>query len=241
LNPLDFVAFPKLARLNREVCISEKIDGTNSQVFITPISKDSQDPFCLDYWYGPDASTWGIYAGSRTRWLQPGKPDNYGFAAWVKENIEELKKLGPGRHFGEWWGRGIQRNYGLSERRFSLFNAGRWVTAKVTGDGTVPVMDKPGVLEYKALPGDPPGRGTTHPGPECCHVVPTIWRGNFDLFDCRAAVEMLRSHGSFAAPGWKTPEGIVVYHEAAKQSFKVTLVGDESPKSCLTKPEPVRD
>jgi hypothetical protein len=35
-------------------------------------------------------------------------------------------RLGPGRHFGEYWGRGIQRNYSLTERRFSLFNTSRW-------------------------------------------------------------------------------------------------------------------
>ena len=130
MNPsAEFQPFPKMARLNREMVISEKIDGTNAQVFITPISKDSQDPFCIAYWYGPDASTWGLYAGSRNRWLQPGKSDNYGFAAWVLANVEELKKLGPGRHFGEWFGRGIQRNYGLTERRFSLFNVARWVSS----------------------------------------------------------------------------------------------------------------
>lgn len=38
----------------------------------------------------------------------------------------ELRKLGEGRHFGEWWGKGIQRGYGLEERRFSLFNTARW-------------------------------------------------------------------------------------------------------------------
>jgi len=40
---------------------------------------------------------------------------------------EELRVgLGFGQHFGEWWGAGIQRTYGLSEKRFSLFNATRW-------------------------------------------------------------------------------------------------------------------
>jgi hypothetical protein len=65
-----------------------------------------------------------IYAGSRTRWIKPGKTsDNYGFAAWVQDHVEELAKLGAGRHFGEWWGKGIQRGYGLDERRFSLFDS----------------------------------------------------------------------------------------------------------------------
>ena len=35
--------------------------------------------------------------------------------------------LGVGRHFGEWWGSGINRGYGLlGEKRFSLFNVARW-------------------------------------------------------------------------------------------------------------------
>ncbi len=37
-----------------------------------------------------------------------------------------LLSLGEGYHYGEWWGRGIQRGYGLEEKRFSLFNSRRW-------------------------------------------------------------------------------------------------------------------
>lgn len=101
----EFRAFPKVARLYREIFITEKIDGTNAQV---SISEDGV-----------------IQAGSRSRWITP-EDDNFGFAAWVEQNKEELLKLGPGRHFGEWWGKGIQRGYGLQERRFSLFNVSRW-------------------------------------------------------------------------------------------------------------------
>ena len=68
-----------------------------------------------------------VWAGSRTRLIYPGKDtDNYGFAGWVYENMDDIVKLGPGRHFGEWYGRGIQRNYGLAERRFALFDTSRW-------------------------------------------------------------------------------------------------------------------
>ena len=68
-----------------------------------------------------------VAAGSRTRLITPGKTtDNFGFAAWVEDNREELLQLGPGRHFGEWWGHGIQRAYGMTERVFSLFNTTRW-------------------------------------------------------------------------------------------------------------------
>ncbi len=101
----DFIPFPKISRLNRGCVISEKIDGTNAQVVITEEGE--------------------IFAGSRTRWITPDA-DNYHFAEWVQGNKDDLLKLGPGQHFGEWWGLGIQRRYGLTERRFSLFNAGRW-------------------------------------------------------------------------------------------------------------------
>lgn len=63
--------------------------------------------------------------GSRTRWIFP-EQDNFGFAAWAYANADELLKLGPGSHYGEWWGPGIQRRYGIAAKRFSLFNRGRW-------------------------------------------------------------------------------------------------------------------
>lgn len=115
----EFVAYRKIPRLFRDVVITEKIDGTNAQVHIT---EDGQ-----------------IRAGKRTSYCTPQK-DNYGFAAWVEANKEELLKLGPGRHYGEWYGKGINRNYGLQDRRFALFNS------KVDRDklpscvGVVPVL-----------------------------------------------------------------------------------------------------
>jgi len=103
---IDFVEFPKISRYNRTIVVTEKIDGTNAQVYI-------------------DDTMENVYAGSRNRWIEPGD-DNFGFAAWVQANKDELLKLGPGSHFGEWWGQGIQRRYGLTEKRFSLFNTARW-------------------------------------------------------------------------------------------------------------------
>jgi hypothetical protein len=100
MSELEFKSFPKIARLTRECTITEKIDGTNAQITI----KD-----------GVIASV-----GSRNRFITP-ENDNHGFARWVDQNKAELVKLGDGIHFGEWWGLGIQRNYNLFERRFSLF------------------------------------------------------------------------------------------------------------------------
>lgn len=101
-----FVPFKKIPRLNRDVVVTEKIDGTSGCVYIAD-----------------DGTT--IAAGSRTRWITP-ESDNFGFARWVADNREALLALGPGHHYGEWWGAGIQRRYGLTEKRFSLFNVGRW-------------------------------------------------------------------------------------------------------------------
>jgi hypothetical protein len=116
---MEFQDFPKMARLTREIIITEKIDGTNAQVAIVEL-EGHEAPGAI-YQSGGLA----LYAGSRTRWITP-EDDNYGFAKWAQENGEELLKLGPGRHFGEWWGCGIQRRYGIEDKRFSLFNVSRW-------------------------------------------------------------------------------------------------------------------
>lgn len=118
MTPPEFVAFSKIPRLSRNCVITEKIDGSNAQILID--------------------ENGGIMAGSRTRWITPGKQtDNYGFAAWVEGHKEELLTLGPGRHFGEWWGQGINRNYGLTEKRFSLFRPKGPLPACV---GAVPIL-----------------------------------------------------------------------------------------------------
>jgi len=211
----DFESFPKMARFSREVIITEKIDGTNAQILIVP-AKDcpydaSNPPVVAGDLMDPAAVN--IYAGSRTRWLQPGKvTDNYHFAEWVSENAEDLKKLGPGRHFGEWWGAGIQRRYAQTGKHFSLFNAGRWHPSVI---GAV----------YEVV------EGAWRDGPNCCGVVPTIYKGEFTGSCVYSACDFLRSVGSVAAPGFMDPEGIIVYHTAGKVGFKKTLKNDEKAKS----------
>jgi hypothetical protein len=104
---MEFKAWPKITRLEnkRPPIFTEKIDGTNSCVVIGEAGE--------------------FACQSRTRFIVPGD-DNFGFARWAYENKEELLTLGPGHHFGEWWGIGIQRGYDLKEKRFSLFNTRRW-------------------------------------------------------------------------------------------------------------------
>ena len=106
---MEFEPFQKIARLSRNCVITEKIDGTNACI---AISDDGSQ----------------FFVGSRSRWITP-EDDNYGFARWANEHKEELLTLGPGRHFGEWWGAGVQRRYDLPEKRFSLFNTSRWIAS----------------------------------------------------------------------------------------------------------------
>jgi len=121
-----FVGFPSISRFNREVIVTEELDGTNAQILVNDTGDD-------------------LIAGSRNKWITPGD-DNAGFAAWVKENKEELLKLGPGSHFGEWWGKGIGRNYGLKDKRFWLFNTHRWTDSRPACCGVVPVLFR-GMME----------------------------------------------------------------------------------------------
>jgi len=102
----EFKEFNKIPRLTRDCVVTEKLDGTNGLIYI-----------------GEDGE---FLVGSRSRWITP-ESDNHGFAKWAYANKEELIKLGPGYHYGEWWGQGInKRGYDLKEKRFSLFNTSRW-------------------------------------------------------------------------------------------------------------------
>lgn len=185
-----FTEFPSIARLARDVVVTEKIDGTNAQIHITEDGR--------------------LFAGSRTRWIAP-EADNYGFARWVQLHHAELMTLGPGSHFGEWWGSGVQRGYGLAngDKRFSLFNVGRWTSRHNNGEADAPAGEHTRCLEVP-----------------CCHVVPVLLRCAFDTAAIETALAGLIEHGSVAAPKFMNPEGIVVYHEKARVLFKKTLGND---------------
>ena len=190
-----FNAFPKIGRIfKNNMIVTEKLDGTNAQVYIFPCDSDQysygfdqERQYCLGTKDG-----FGIAAGSRNRYITP-EADNYGFAKWVKENQDELFKLGEGRHYGEWWGKGIQRGYGQVKKIFSLFNTSRW-----SGNNT----------ELR---------------PSCCEVVPVLGCWTMDTNKIKEILEELKTTGSRAAPGFMDVEGIVVYHPASNGLFKYTV------------------
>lgn len=213
----EFQSYPKIPRYSREIIITEKIDGSNGQIYIlrndSIRSNDSflefkESPLSLAGLFGEDYGIapgyYNIFAGSRNRWVTTDN-DNFGFASWVKENAVELLKLGEGRHFGEWWGKGIQRGYGLDTKKFSLFNVNRW---------------------------------NSYNKPDCCDVIPVLYKGpwTYMLEDSSSisaidyAMYNLREAGSFAAPGYMNPEGIIIFHTAGNYLFKKTFMHDTSGK-----------
>ena len=179
---MEFVEFPKIPRVSRGCIITEKIDGNNACV-----------------WIGEDGE---FKIASRSRFITP-ETDNHGFARWAYEHKDEMMLLGPGTHFGEWWGRGIQRGYGLDEKRFSLFNTARWLQ------------------DF---------RNERPICPTCCHVVPVLFRGMFTTTDVSKCLAGLTEYGSWASAGFKPAEGVVIYHTAARMYFKETLLNDDAPK-----------
>lgn len=193
-NTFDFVPFPKISRLSREIVVTEKIDGTSGCIYIFGEGK--------------------FLAGSRTRWITP-EDDNHGFAKWAYEHKDELiNGLGQGRHFGEYWGSGINRGYGLpkGEKRFSLFNTIRWCC-----------HDKePQRIETQ----DPRIERWQERLPACCSLVPVLWRGIFDTAMIEGCLTALKAWGSLAAPNFMDPEGIVIFHIAGNVAFKKTLGSD---------------
>lgn len=203
---IEFRAWPKTPRLYRDITITEKIDGTNAAVIVDP------EPLLADWERGHrfgDAVVVNIEgrshlvgAQSRKRLITP-EDDNYGFARWVFDNAQALANtLGPGYHYGEWWGSGIQRRYGLSggDKRFSLFNVKRYANIDPTGV-------------------------------EGLGLVPVLYQGPFSESQIRHLLAWLRQCGSAAAPGFMDPEGIIVHHSQSGQVYKVLLDNDHLPKS----------
>lgn len=220
----EFAPFAKIPRFSRDIIVTEKIDGSNAQILIRPAWDCPALPENLTA--AALVNDHYLFAGSRTRWIRPkvagekGDPDNYGFAAWCKENAEELFKLGPGRHFGEWFGHGINRGYGLTDRRFALFNVSRWVyQERGTGFDLVDATN-----------------GAS--GPDCCIVVPILYRGPFDQEKIEECLLTLQGYGSNVNPEFKSPEGIVIFHTASGYLFKKTIKDDESPKSVSSLTDP---
>lgn len=218
---ITFEAWPKTPRLNRDnTTITEKIDGTNAAVIIQKMDfldiwgKDVRDYGAVAWVPGVDDHQWVYLVGAQSRKrLLSRSSDNYGFAHWVLDNASELVALlGVGRHFGEWWGQGIQRRYGMNHKVFSLFNYHRFSKlAQEWHDWR---------NRAKAI---------------YMTVVPLLGVGKFSDILIQDTLDDLRWGGSVATAEWGVqfdrPEGIIIRHAELGGNMKVLLENDDVPKS----------
>lgn len=179
---MEFKPFPKIENIKKlRMSITQKIHGSNAQIFISKIDRDNHTPPShRPIYVHQNGVTYLVQAGSRNRWLSPGKDtDNFGFAQWVEDNKDELFQfLGPGQHFGEWAGPGINSGEGLEEKTFVLFDFWKY----------------------------PPER----PLPPNVKVVPVLYDGKLDPDVIDQVAEDLKTNGSKLVPGFMRPEGMVV-------------------------------
>lgn len=197
---ITFTAWPKTSRFFRDIIITEKIDGTNAAVGIQRVESPEIGDTNVLAFIELDGSWYSVYAQSRNKLIKLGQ-DNAGFAGWVTKHAEELVTfLGEGLHFGEWWGSGIQRGYGLQkgEKVFSLFNTHRFEEIQAVSDGLV-------------------------------LSVPVLYHGPMSEKEITHTLELLRE-GSVAAPGFMNPEGICIYHTSSGIVQKVTLDNNDAGK-----------
>lgn len=203
---MEFKKWPSIPRLSKEmVTVTEKLDGSNSCIRIRKAV--DVGPGATDWcrYKEVDGEYYFVWTQSRSRFLKPNKQeDNFGFATWVAENVEELIRfLGVGDHYGEWWGSKIQRGYGLTngDRRFSLFDAHKWKDSLHYSEPTLYVLPN-------------------------LYVVPMLYHGSLYDLDVNTLAESLRETGSLAAPGFSA-EGMVVYLRELRASYKVLLENDD--------------
>jgi len=199
---VSFKKFPKITRLNKDVIVTEKIDGTNATVFIEDFKTNQDGDEVIVSSSLLSNKTVAIRAGSRNRWLTP-KDDNFGFLKWVSENAEILANLRPGWHRGEWYGKGIQHGYGLEEKRLALFNPYEFQHKFYAS-----LKDAAGNLQLLALKA-------------LLQTVPIITIGPIDTAP-KFAMKKLQTEGSQMVPGQKA-EGIIVYNPNSKTYYKDTF------------------
>lgn len=181
----DFKAYPKIEQIGKlYMTITQKIHGTNAQILIQDLTNLQDGSIC------------SLKAGSRNRWLTP-EDDNYGFAKWVWENTDELiKVLGPGIHYGEWCGKGINNGEGLSTKVFVLFDWWKYA-------------------DREKFPFHPFISETLQ-----IRTVPVLYTGPFSYEKIEEVMADLKANGSKLTPvNWfMKPEGVVI--DINGQKFK---------------------
>lgn len=204
---VEFQAWPKTPRLFREIVVTEKLDGTNAAVQIIPVAS-------MDRWMDESGETtaffdpqpiavvdgFAVYAQSRNRLIFPGK---------TTDNYG----------FAGW----VERNAAsLVEDLGEGIHYGEW-----WGQG---IARKYGA-QHKTFSLFNVARyaDITFTTPSL-DLVPVLYSGENNTAAVEAALTLLGAGGSVASPGFMNPEGVIVFHSASRQVFKVTLDSNDQGK-----------
>ncbi len=178
----EFEEFPKMPKWdNMELVITQKMHGTNACINIyckhcakmghTIVIGQKCECTTPDY---------GLICGKRTAWITT-QSDNFGFALFCYVNKDELIAfLGPGIHWGEWCGPGINKDAGegLSVKTLYLFNYWREYDMAIK--------------------------------PKNVEIIPVLYFGKNLPGVIEKTCEKLKVEGSAAVPGYMNPEGVVI-------------------------------
>ena len=182
-----FTPWPKIPRLHlARLAILEKIDGTNAAVRVGPDEEVCPLRVPIEY------AVVGVQ--SRTQLITPDM-DNFGFAAWAHGQLYLAEVLGPGAHFGEWAGPGIQKNpLGLDEKYFFLFEWFKWPLERL--------------LEAQKLVPN-------------LRVAPVLFEGDYGHYIIKRTFDDLARTGSHVVTHSASAEGIVIH--LGGTMFKMTF------------------
>lgn len=198
-----FEKFSKIRRIDGlKMWVTEKINGTNGQILV---DDEAVQILCVGSRGRPilpDVPAARHPVTGRTVRDDAGKPvipkqvrDNFGFACQVYQDEEWVAEaLGPGRHYGEWAGPGIQKNpLDLPTRLFFLFSR----SDRYDTDGLVFI--------------------------DWLRLVPELYEGPLDFDQVEMIMDDLLEQGTYVAdagPDARAPEGVVV--ATLDQRFKFT-------------------
>ncbi len=167
MSTANYSSFPSIERLENIYCIiSEKVDGTNGLIEIHNPGSGCSSEQCTAFPCGvKDCSEEPVIKfGSRNRYIT-FNDDNAGFANFFRhyearfkdvaadivlkelkvsgETLTECQEQYPLRIYGEWFGSGIQRGYGLKDKFFMPFST---FYAEKLIEYQVPNIVKPNIM-----------------------------------------------------------------------------------------------
>lgn len=194
---MEFRAWPKTPRLFKDIVITEKIDGTNACVIIR------KDP-------GPMA--WSIQSEKQVVVHTETDTEHFTVGAQSRNRLIHPEQDNAG--FAAW----VWENAEILAKTLGEgYHYGEWWGSGIQrGYGrTTKSFSLFNTHRWSGL--------VSNFG---LMSVPVLYKGPFEEEVIETVLRDLQVNGSKASPEFPAPEGIIVYHTASKQVYKVTLDGD---------------